>query len=162
MTPNSYLGCKEGPVLRISEASNLAVHALAVLAGAGEERFVSAAEIARRLGRSASHLAKVLNLLAAHGLVVSSRGARGGFRLARDAGEIRVLDVIDLVDGPRASRSCLLGEPICRPEHCLFGGVFKDVEMQALARLRTTTLRDFRARGARRDERRIRKGEGKR
>lgn len=149
-------------MLRISEASNLAVHALAVLADAGEDRFVPAAEIARRLGRSASHLAKVLNLLAAHGLLVSSRGARGGFRLARDAGEIRVLDVIELMDGPRTGRPCLLGEPICRSEHCLFGGVFKDVEAQAFARLRTTTVREFRARGVRRDERRARKGDRKR
>jgi Rrf2 family protein len=149
-------------VLRISEASNLAVHALAQLADSREGRFVPAAEIARRLGRSASHLAKVLNLLAAHGLVVSSRGARGGFRLARDPGEIRVLEVIELMEGPRSSRPCLLGEPICRPGHCLFGGAFKDVEAQVRARLRTTTLRDFRARDARPDEGRTRKGVGKR
>lgn len=149
-------------MLRISEASNLAVHALAYLADADEGRLVPAAEIARRLGRSASHLAKVLHVLAGHGLLVSSRGARGGFRLARDAGEIRVLDVIELMDGLRASRPCLLGEPICRPGHCLFGGVFKDVETKGLARLRTTTLRDFRARGARRVGSRIRKGDGKR
>ena len=149
-------------MLEISEASNLAVHALAYLADAGEGRPVPAVEIARRLGRSASHLAKVLNRLAARGLLVSSRGAGGGFRLARDAGEIRVLEVIELMEGRRARRRCLLERPICRPGHCLFGELLGDVETQALARLRTTTLRDFRARGSRRTGSRIRKGAGKR
>jgi FeS assembly SUF system regulator len=54
-------------------------------------------------------VAKVLKALAGAGLVLSQRGARGGYRLARPLGEISVADVISAVDGPIALTACVDG-----------------------------------------------------
>jgi FeS assembly SUF system regulator len=54
-------------------------------------------------------VAKVLKLLANANLVVSLRGARGGYRLARPLAEVSVADVIAAVDGPIALTACVEG-----------------------------------------------------
>lgn len=57
----------------------------------------------------AGYLSKVLQALARAGLVSSSPGRRGGFRLARSPKRICVLDVINAVDGIQRIRKCPLG-----------------------------------------------------
>ncbi len=54
-------------------------------------------------------VAKVLKALAGANLVISQRGARGGYRLARGLGDIAVADVISAVDGPIALTACVDG-----------------------------------------------------
>ena len=54
-------------------------------------------------------VSKVLKALAGANLVLSQRGARGGYRLARPLGEIAVADVITAVDGPIALTACVDG-----------------------------------------------------
>jgi Rrf2 family protein len=54
-------------------------------------------------------LSKVLQGLARAGLVVSNPGRGGGFLLARDAERIRVLDVVNAVDGVQRIKKCPLG-----------------------------------------------------
>ena len=49
---------------------------------------------------------KVLKLLTSAELLVSHRGAHGGYGLARDAGSITVAEVIEALDGPIAITSC--------------------------------------------------------
>ncbi|MCY1274238.1 iron-responsive transcriptional regulator [compost metagenome] len=51
-------------------------------------------------------LAKVFTKLAKAKLVVATEGVRGGFRLARPAEEISVLDVVQAIDGPRPIFEC--------------------------------------------------------
>ncbi len=51
-------------------------------------------------------VSKILKMLARAGLVESQRGARGGYRLARPAGEISVAEVIATLDGPIAITEC--------------------------------------------------------
>ncbi|MBM3318343.1 MAG: Rrf2 family transcriptional regulator [Candidatus Eisenbacteria bacterium] len=130
-------------MIHISEASNLAVHALARLAQAAPGRWVSAAEIARGLGRSPSHLAKVLPLLAARGWLASTRGSRGGYRLACDPHAVRLIDVIEWIEGPLRTDECLLGERICRPGSCLFGGDTGEIGKRVRDRLERATIGDF-------------------
>jgi len=60
---------------------------------------IQAGEIARRLNLPAAYAAKVLTQLARAGVLHSDRGPRGGFRLARPPQEIRLLDIVEAVDG---------------------------------------------------------------
>ena len=62
-------------IVNISEAGNLAIHALAYMVGLGPEVPVSATKIAGDLGVSESHLAKVLQKLARNDFIKSTRGA---------------------------------------------------------------------------------------
>jgi Rrf2 family protein len=59
----------------------------------------------------AGYLAKVMQNLSRAGLVRSQRGLHGGFVLARDADELTVLEVINVVDPIRRFPTCPLGIP---------------------------------------------------
>lgn len=56
-----------------------------------------------------NYLAKVLQLLASADLIEGRRGVGGGYRLARGANQIRLLDVINAVDPVERIKSCPLG-----------------------------------------------------
>jgi Rrf2 family protein len=57
-------------------------------------------EIAAREGLSPEYTAKLMRTLRQGGLVVSTRGATGGYRLARTAGEISVWEALGVLGGP--------------------------------------------------------------
>jgi Rrf2 family nitric oxide-sensitive transcriptional repressor len=78
------------------------------------DRFVTIPEIAGAHGISVNHLMKVVQHLAARGDVVTLRGPRGGLRLARPAGVIRVGDVVRASERDLASASCVLPEVLER------------------------------------------------
>jgi Rrf2 family transcriptional regulator, nitric oxide-sensitive transcriptional repressor len=126
--------------IKITEATNLAVHALAHLSNCEKGTPVSASVIARHLDVSEAHLAKVLQRLARHGFIRSVRGARGGVLLAKPPSVIRLLDVLEAIDGPISSESCFLGQPLCRPGACLF----KDLTETVRGHLERTTIADYR------------------
>ncbi len=60
---------------------------------------VSTHEIAREEGIGPEYAARIMGTLRAGGLVESIRGAGGGYRLARPAGEISVWDAITVLGG---------------------------------------------------------------
>ena len=68
--------------------------------------WVSAREIALRCHASPKFLEQGLLQLRGAGLVVSRRGSRGGYRLARDAEQIHLGDISRAVDGPLAPAPC--------------------------------------------------------
>ena len=65
--------------------------------------------VAQATGVPEPTVAKVLKALAASGLVVSQRGARGGYRLMQPLARIAVSDVIVAIDGPIAMTACVEG-----------------------------------------------------
>lgn len=127
--------------LRFSEAANLAVHACAFLAAGGER--MSAGRLAEMMDVSQSHLAKVLQRLAAEGLLESTRGAAGGFRLARPAGELTLLELVETVDGPLDEGGCLLGKPVCGRDSCLFTDLMEKTGSMVRRKLESVTLAEF-------------------
>jgi Rrf2 family protein len=78
-------------------------------------QFVSADEIAAGTGGPRNYTSKVLNALAKAGLVASSRGPQGGFRIARPAREISVGSIVDLFFTASAAGRCLNGNAPCNP-----------------------------------------------
>lgn len=67
---------------------------------------LSAREIAEVQGISPSFLAKIFPRLEKAGIVAASEGVRGGYRLARPAGQITFLEVIDAVEGEKPLFDC--------------------------------------------------------
>jgi Rrf2 family protein len=89
--------------MRISAKADYAVRAMVELAATVEEKPIKAERIATAQDIPLNFLENILGELRHAGLVRSHRGAEGGFRLARNPGEITVADVIRAVDGPLAS-----------------------------------------------------------
>ncbi len=103
--------------MRISAKADYAVRAAVELAAAGDEdRPVKAERIATAQGIPLNFLENILSELRHAGIVRSQRGAEGGFKLAKPAGEITVADVIRAVEGPLAS---VRGAP---PEDAAYDG----------------------------------------
>lgn len=61
---------------------------------------VQIADIAAAEGLSPEYVAKLMRVLRQGGLVTSTRGAGGGYRLARPADDITLMQVIEVLDGP--------------------------------------------------------------
>lgn len=69
-------------------------------APAGGTSVLSIRDVAEAEGLSADYAAKLLRVLRQEGFVTSARGAAGGYRLARDAREIPLAQVLHALDAP--------------------------------------------------------------
>lgn len=127
--------------LKISEAASLALHTMVYLAGDPSLHY-SAGRLAEVICVSETHLAKVLQRLAKVGLLVSVRGPKGGFRLARGTDKITLLDVFEAIDGPYDPSECLMHEKTCGQMGCLFGDLIGDINRQVRDYLGGRTLED--------------------
>lgn len=92
-------------MLRISKMTDYATVILAQLAG-DEAARRTAVELAEATGIGVPTTSKVLKELQRAGLVASTRGARGGYALARPAAAISAADIIDAVEGPVGLTEC--------------------------------------------------------
>jgi len=124
---------------RVSEAVALALHAAAILAERPDE-LVATAFFANALSASENHLAKVMQRLSRAGLVTSTRGPGGGFRLARPAAEITLLEVYEAIEGKLDVTGCLFDRPVCDGRFCILGGLVRSLEQQTWDYLHETTL----------------------
>ena len=83
-----------------------AAHCAALLAALPPDVAVPAATLAEFHDLPAAYLAKALQQLAAAGIVSAVPGRRGGYRLARPAEQITLLDIVNAVDGDAAAFRC--------------------------------------------------------
>lgn len=58
-------------------------------------------------------LGKILQMLAKHKMLSSTKGPHGGFSLGKNADKITMLDVIEIIDGLDYFHSCIVGLKIC-------------------------------------------------
>jgi Rrf2 family protein len=90
------------PAVQVNAKVDYALRALAELATVGEGP-MKAEAMARAQGIPPKFLENILLELRHAGIVISQRGAEGGYRLGRPANEITLADVIRVVDGPLAN-----------------------------------------------------------
>ncbi len=86
--------------IRVSLGALIALRTVMYLALHRENGLESTGAVAESLGASRDHVAKLLQLLVRAGVVRSTRGARGGFSLAKDPSELTALEVCQAIDGP--------------------------------------------------------------
>ena len=101
-------------MLRISKLTDYAILVMVELARDGE--VLSAHALAERIGVEVPTASKVLKLLAGSGLLESFRGANGGYRVTRRAGDISVAEVIAAIEGPIGMTECSAEEGLCSQE----------------------------------------------
>jgi Rrf2 family protein len=117
-----------------SRSVDYAIQALGRLAEAGDGEQVMARLVAEEEGLPAFFLAKTLQNLARHGLLRSTKGPTGGFALNRPAGKIRLLDVVEALDGLEHLQTGQEGLPN-----------FKQIRSTILGYLKATTIADVAA-----------------
>lgn len=99
-------------MLSVSRTSSYAIVALSRLADSTQTWTLSS-ELCADTGIPGAYLSKILHLLGKAGLIKTKRGYRGGFMLARPAGAISVLEVVEAVEGSDCFGECLLGQAVC-------------------------------------------------
>jgi len=101
-------------MLILSKKSRFGLHGIAYIAAFSrgapvpfDDIFAYLRNYAGRLILSSGYLAKIFQAISRAGLTVSAPGPRGGYALARPAETIRLIEVVQALDGPLQSGCCL-------------------------------------------------------
>ena len=103
-------------MLRISKLTDYGIVLLAHFAGFREGETASARGMAETTELPYPVVSKILKTLAQEGLLVSHRGAKGGYALARPPAVINVAEIIRALEGPIALMACSAGPGHCEKE----------------------------------------------
>ncbi len=103
-------------MLRVTKLTDYATVVLTVLA-ARPGAVLSAPDLAELAGLEVPTVAKVLKPLAQAGLVDGFRGANGGYRLARAAEAISLVEIVEAMEGPLAMTECSVHAGQCGIEN---------------------------------------------
>lgn len=129
----------------LSASATHALRALACLATHDGDGAMLGRDLARKVKLPPDYLAKVLATLTRNGVLEASRGVKGGYRLARPARKIKLIDVVLPFEGKRAKPGCLLRpERPCRSgSHCAAHQAWGGVKDAYIGFLERTTLADL-------------------
>jgi FeS assembly SUF system regulator len=103
-------------MIRMSKQTDYGVLLLTQFAYSPTPGPFSARELAERTRLPLPMVCKILKVLTREGLLVSQRGSKGGYTLARKPDQISVVDVIGAMDGPFAMTECIDAPGDCRQE----------------------------------------------
>ncbi|MEA2322149.1 MAG: Rrf2 family transcriptional regulator, cysteine metabolism repressor [Solirubrobacteraceae bacterium] len=120
-------------MISITTKSPYALRALAELARSGDSAPVPIGDLAKRRDIPVQFLEQLFAVLRRAGVLRSQRGVKGGYSFARAPGEITVLEIVELLDGP-------LGRDA--------DGIFADAAAAAREVLGKTTIADVMEREA--------------
>lgn len=129
-------------MLRISKLADYATGIMNHLAHYPEHVF-SATEIAHQVHITVPTVSKILKLLLEAGLVVSSRGAEGGYRIARSAQEISIAQIITAIEGAPALTECSQHNLCTHDAICTMKGNWQTINRFILNALQSLTLADM-------------------
>jgi Rrf2 family protein len=125
--------------MQITRQADYAVRAVLYLAQQPPGTLVTTAQIARDQHIPATFLAKIMSQLSASGLVYSTRGAHGGVRLARQAADVSLLDVVEAIDGPMVLNECVADPTACQlGPNCAAHDVWCQAQADLVERLSKT------------------------
>lgn len=128
-------------ILKISEATSLALHAMTLLAK-NSNKLMSVKEISAMLEVSANHLSKVMQRLNKAGFIDSIKGYNGGFKILCDPNETTFLEIFELFEGKLKDSTCLLTQQKCAG-NCILGDLVASINKQVKEKFENTKLSDF-------------------
>lgn len=99
-------------MLRVTKLTDYASVVLTVLAS-DPDTVLSASGLAERAGLETPTVAKLLKPLAQAGLVEAFRGVNGGYRLARNAADISLVEIVEAMEGPLGMTECSVHAGAC-------------------------------------------------
>ncbi len=137
--------------MQISKGVEWAVHAASLLNGLPAGRGLKAEALARYHDVPAAYMAKQLQALSKAGITKTSRGAHGGYRLAKPADQISLWDITAAVDGNspafrcteiRQNGPCALKSDDCK-RPCQIAAAFASAELAFRDNLASISLADI-------------------
>ncbi len=130
--------------MKLSTRGQYGTRALLDLALHQGEGPILVRDIARRQQISVLYVGRLIGPLIAGGIVRSTRGPRGGVSLAKPPEEIRLSEVIQLLEGSVAPVECVTNPEICtRSELCVTRDIWGELKQAIDGVLESTTLQDL-------------------
>jgi Rrf2 family protein len=128
-----------------------ALHCCAILAGLPDGRYLSTKSLAEFHGLPKEYLSKALQSLSQAGLVHTTLGPSGGYRLARSPAELTFLDIVEAVEGKSRTFVCnnIRANNPCRPagfcdsSPCAVARIMWEADEAWRSKLRSVRLSDL-------------------
>lgn len=128
----------------LSQTAEYALRTVLYLGALQQDTPSRVSAIAAALGIPRNYLSKTLHLLARAGVLTSSRGKHGGFRLTKPPSKITLAEVVAPFHGPTGTRTCLLGRVACSDsDPCPAHGKWKAVSNEVSTFFRETMVSDL-------------------
>lgn len=134
--------------MKLSTRAEYGIRVLVALAHAGDDRPTSLAGIAKADKLPHAYIEQLVGALRRAGIVTATRGHSGGYRLARPAEEITLIDAVRALDGPILEMPCAGPDnlEVCvRPQDCSVHEVFERLHDSLSGTLSATTLAEVAA-----------------
>ncbi len=121
-------------------AAELALRGCRILAERHADGLVKLEDLCAARDLPRDYMAKILSSLARADIVTPVRGKHGGYKLAKPPADIRILDIIEAVEGPLTLNLCQHDPPRCEDENCPLRSVWTDLQETIRRRLGEISL----------------------
>lgn len=130
--------------MKISTKGRYATRAMLDLALHYNQTPVLLKDISARQGISLRYLEQIVSPLLAAKLISSTRGPKGGISLAKSPQKIKLLDIIEVLEGPVVPVECVNNPGICtHASSCVTRDIWTDLAKAMHGVLESTTLQDL-------------------
>lgn len=127
--------------MKISRSGDYGINGLVYFARKGEGAVAYVREVSEALHIPESFLAKIFQAFVRAGILLSRRGVRGGYSLARPAHSITLREVIEAAQGPIALNRCMLARRPCgRHRRCGLHEVLRAAQRTVVQKFEHATL----------------------
>ena len=127
-----------------SKKCEYGIQAVLYMAAQNNGIIIPSDEISKKLKIPKEFISKILQSLTESGIIESKKGKAGGFKLAKHPSKIKLIDIVDAIDGLESFNSCVLGFPNCSPEKpCPVHNQWGELRTKAYDMLSSETIDKF-------------------
>jgi Rrf2 family protein len=130
--------------MRLSKRTRYGIRLILELAANYGKKSMTLNEIAKKQDISMKYLSLIIIPLKSAGLVIASRGAHGGYRLAKSPAEITAADIVNLLEGEVVPVECLANPSFCtRSTFCASQVLWERFSQTVSAFFASVTIEDL-------------------
>ncbi len=129
--------------MKYSKATNYALHTMMFLTLSPRNQTVGVEQLAKVQDLSPTYLSKILTKLVKAGLIESTPGVNGGYRISKPSTNISFLDVVYAIEGRMSLFSCSLEHDEDKHGECLIENVMIEAEKTMTDELAKTYIHDI-------------------
>ncbi|MGO3017914.1 MAG: RrF2 family transcriptional regulator [Anaerococcus sp.] len=129
--------------MKLSTRGRYGLRAVYYLAENQDKGYISVSEISQNLNLPENYLEQLIRLLKKSNIVISARGAKGGYKLSRDLDDISVGEVIRVLEGEITSSECVQTGSCTEMNDCEAYLVFAKIDNAINSAVDSITIRDM-------------------
>lgn len=129
--------------MKLSTRGRYGLRAVHYLAENEDKGYISVSDISDALSLPDNYLEQLIRILKNNNLVISARGARGGYKLSRSSNEITVGDVLRVLEGEMTSSQCVADRTHCDNADCEAYYVFAKIDKAINNAVNSITIKDM-------------------